>query len=152
MVDMDSTCRKCMYKNCPKICEPCCDCDHTHDLFKEDEGFEKRVTTGLSCCATMTASYCEQCPYSYECKEITGSGVAHLAQDANTLIDDLKIEINELKRKLEVLRPKLVKIAKDEIGLKCYYCPTCNEGILRGLLSNPLYCRNCGQALEWDDE
>ena len=46
----------------------------------------KKVIKGLECCSQMAGKACNECPYVNECEEGLMAGVAHLADNALSLI------------------------------------------------------------------
>ena len=92
--------------------------------------------------------------YADALKKISGCAPPGFLTDTLALIEKQKAEIERLKSENEKLKEKQIpqQIRIIHSGKTC--CPVC--GMLlknyKSISEKPLYCKHCGQALNWDVE
>lgn len=94
----------------------------------------EKIIKGLECCSQMAGAACNECPYVNECEEGLLAGVAHLADNALSLIKE------------QEPMPCGKKIKAGDVILDFYECGYCKNAIRKPWQ----YCPFCGKAVKWE--
>ena len=126
---------------------------------------DREKVSGFELCANGKPCIGEkftQCPFSPRNNDEQNCGVtmARFAlallkeQEAKTKhCNDIALEyakeVFRLQTLLKEQEAKPVIVTTNAYGTRFYHCPRCNRDLY--IYPRQLYCRNCGQAVKWDE-
>lgn len=93
-------CEKCLYRDCSRMCGHCLFCEQLNS-FVACTDTEKRVMASLLSYSAISNTRCIKCPFDNLCGYALRTKYSNVARNAYNLIQELKSEIDELRKKEE---------------------------------------------------